>query len=86
MKSAPWSDVVHAAYFKLVDLSARYMYKVTDLKTYTTWGIACAETEVDVLTGNVQLRRVDLLEDTGESLSPNVDIGQVILFSTNKKQ
>lgn len=81
MKDAKWPDVTKAAYNKLIDLSAKYLYKVTDLKTYVTWGISCAEIETDLLTGNIQLRRVDILEDTGESMSPLVDVGQVCDFN-----
>ncbi len=33
--------------------------------------------EVDVLTGELNIRRVDLTEDTGTTVNPAVDIGQV---------
>jgi len=35
------------------------------------------EVELDVLTGEIQLTRTDILFDCGISLSPDVDIGQV---------
>lgn len=39
--------------------------------------VGLTEIELDVLTGNYIVRRVDILQDAGESLNPNVDIGQV---------
>lgn len=36
-----------------------------------------SEVEIDVLTGQHIVLRVDILEDTGVSLSPNIDIGQI---------
>lgn len=44
---------------------------------YTVCGLCLTEVEVDILTGNYLINRLDLLEDTGESLNPNVDIGQI---------
>ncbi|XP_059612857.1 uncharacterized protein LOC132259308 [Phlebotomus argentipes] len=77
MKDASWEQLCAAAYLNGVNLCSAYMYRPGDAKDYHIWGVTCTEMEVDLLTGNVQLRRVDILEDTGESLSPNVDVGQV---------
>ena len=32
---------------------------------------------MDLLTGEKMVKRVDLIEDTGSSISPNVDVGQI---------
>ncbi|XP_053662777.1 xanthine dehydrogenase/oxidase-like [Anopheles marshallii] len=77
LKNAPWEKVTQTCYSRDIDLSVLYQYKKADLKPYSIWGLGCAEIEVDVLTGAVQLTRVDILEDTGESLSPGIDVGQI---------
>jgi xanthine dehydrogenase/oxidase len=77
MKNTKWADVTQACYIKNIDLCSNYMYKVGDVKTYNIWGTSCVEVELDLLTGNLQVVRADILEDTGESLSPGIDIGQV---------
>jgi len=77
MKDAKWADITHAAYEKNTNLSSTYMYLESELKSYSIRGCSAAEIEVDLLTGNILLRRVDILEDTGESMSPLVDVGQV---------
>lgn len=74
---ATWAQIADAANSKGIDLTAKYQCTPNEIKPYIIWGLACAEIEVDILTGNVLLRRVDIMEDTGESMSPNVDIGQV---------
>ena len=45
---------------------------------YTSFGAACSEVEVDLLTGEKTILRSDLYFDCGRSLNPAVDIGQVI--------
>ena len=45
--------------------------------SYQIYAAAVTEVEVDVLTGEKNIRRVDVIEDTGASISPAVDIGQV---------
>lgn len=77
MKDAGWSDITEACYQKEIDLTSKYMFKDTDVNGYDIYGCACTEVEVDILTGKVQLKRVDILEDVGESMSPSVDVGQV---------
>ncbi|XP_065075928.1 xanthine dehydrogenase/oxidase-like [Ochlerotatus camptorhynchus] len=74
---ASWEEVINRAFITNIDLSATYFYEPSDLKAYIIWGLTCAEVEVDVLTGNVQVSRVDILEDVGESMSPGIDIGQI---------
>ncbi|XP_055537446.1 uncharacterized protein LOC129725515 isoform X2 [Wyeomyia smithii] len=74
---APWEQIVAQAFTGNIDLTAIYRQKPTDLEAYTVWGLTCAEVEVDILTGNVQVTRVEILEDVGQSMSPGIDIGQV---------
>lgn len=74
---ATWEELVEIAFSKNMSLSATYFYRAEDMETYFSLACACAEVEVDFLTGNTILKRVDILEDTGESMSPGVDIGQI---------
>lgn len=77
MPNAKWAEVVQACYAKNIELSTLYTYKSTDLKGYVIPGVCCGEIEVDILTGNLLIKRVDILEDTGESMSPGIDVGQI---------
>ncbi|MER7718579.1 xanthine dehydrogenase molybdopterin binding subunit [Streptomyces flaveolus] len=83
-----WDDLVHTAYFQRVQLSAAGFYRTEglhwDAKTfrgspfkYFAHGAAATEVEVDGFTGAYRIRRVDIVHDVGDSLSPMIDIGQV---------
>lgn len=72
-----WKDLVKMAYGTAVDLSSRQSWRTNETQDYDIFGCSACEVELDVLTGNTLLRRVDILEDTGESMSPLVDLGQV---------
>lgn len=45
------------------------------------YGVCALEVEVDILTGNHDISRVDLLGDAGRSLSPKIDVAQVDKFT-----
>ncbi|XP_076397558.1 uncharacterized protein LOC100882814 isoform X3 [Megachile rotundata] len=78
LKNPSWQELVMTAYTKDVDLCARYMYTTKDdIKPYPVYGVTIAEVEIDVLTGQHILRRVDLMEDCGRSMNPELDLGQV---------
>ncbi len=83
-----FAAVVDAAYLQRVPLFASGYYRTPDLHFdkasgkgkpfhYFAYGAAASEVEIDGFTGQYTLRRVDILEDVGESLSPLIDLGQV---------
>ena len=43
---------------------------------YNIWGAVVTEVEMDVLTGERNILRCDLIEDTGATINPEVDIGK----------
>lgn len=75
--TADWPALIETAFEKNIDLVASFQYKSTDLEEYAIFAASCCEVEVDILIGSIQLRRVDIMEDVGESLSPGIDIGQI---------
>ncbi|GAA4998875.1 xanthine dehydrogenase molybdopterin binding subunit [Streptomyces hyderabadensis] len=83
-----WDDLVRTAYFQRVQLSAAGYYRTEGLHwdaqtfrgspfKYFAVGAAATEVEVDGFTGAYRIRRVDIVHDVGDSLSPMIDIGQV---------
>uniref|UniRef100_A0A1B0DQ14 Uncharacterized protein n=1 Tax=Phlebotomus papatasi TaxID=29031 RepID=A0A1B0DQ14_PHLPP len=72
-----WEDVVQAAFLADADLVATHQFTPDQIQSYIIYGVSCAEIEIDVLTGDFQLRRVDIVEDVGQSISPRVDVGQI---------
>ncbi|MFE6838524.1 xanthine dehydrogenase molybdopterin binding subunit [Streptomyces sp. NPDC057705] len=87
-KELAWDELVRTAYFQRVQLSAAGFYRTEGLHwdpkafqgspfKYFSYGAAAAEVEVDGFTGAYRIRRVDIVHDVGDSLSPMIDIGQV---------
>nr|QIJ45704.1 aldehyde oxidase [Glyphodes pyloalis] len=74
-----WENIIEEAFKAGVELQASYMYSTTkeEVQPYDIYGVVAMEVEVDILTGNHDIRRVDLLEDTGRSLSPEIDVAQI---------
>ena len=87
-KEASMKELVHAAYFDRVNLSANGFYKTPDIGYvwgpntgqmffYFTQGVAAAEVEIDTLTGDWTPLRADILMDVGRSINPAIDYGQI---------
>jgi xanthine dehydrogenase large subunit len=83
-----WEDRVRIAYHDRIQLWAAGFYKTEGLHwdvttmqgspfKYFAYGVAAAEVEVDGFTGAYDVRRVDIVHDVGDSLSPLVDLGQI---------
>ena len=76
LTNAQWMKLVTAALQAGVDLSVKSWDH--DLAVSGNgYGAAVAQVELDVLTGEVQILSQDMLYDCGDSLSPEIDIGQV---------
>ncbi len=87
-RSASFAEVAKAAHGSRVGLSATGFYRTPKIHydrrrhrgrpfLYFSQGAAVAEVEVDTLTGEYRVVRVDLLHDCGGSINPALDRGQV---------
>ncbi len=87
-KGLSFAALAKKAYLARVPLFATGYYKTPDIWFdkatgrgkpfhYYAYGAAVSEVEVDGFTGMYSLRRVDILQDVGDPLSPLVDLGQV---------
>lgn len=83
-----WEDLISKAYEQQVQLHAAGFYRIAGLHwdaetmqghpyKYFVHAAALAEVEVDGFTGAYSTRRVDIVYDAGDSLSPIVDLGQI---------
>ncbi|ENN77740.1 hypothetical protein YQE_05810, partial [Dendroctonus ponderosae] len=78
--NASWRELIQKCHQEFINLCATSMCqgaKEEDLQPYNVYGVCASEIELDVLTGQYQITRVDLLEDVGDSMNPGIDIGQV---------
>ncbi|CAI8020059.1 Xanthine dehydrogenase/oxidase [Geodia barretti] len=76
---ATWKELVAACNDQGVNLSVEnFVEEKTDYQySYNAYGVGCTEVEIDVLTGELQILRVDILYDCGDSINPDIDVGQV---------
>ena len=83
-----FEEVTQAAYLAQVSMSAAGYYRTPNIHYdrvagrgkpfhYYAYGAAVVEVEVNGLTGEHRLRRVDIVHDVGASLVPTIDLGQV---------
>lgn len=84
----PFKDLVREAYLNRVSLSEYSHYRIPHLGfdklkgegrafLYFTQGVAASEVEIDRFTGEVKVRRVDILMDLGRPINYGLDMGQV---------
>ncbi|MFG6666336.1 xanthine dehydrogenase molybdopterin binding subunit [Halomonas sp. HNIBRBA4712] len=83
-----WGELVQTAYLNRVSLSEKGFYATPlihyDRATgqgrpfyYYAFGAAVSEVNVDTLSGEYRVERVDVLHDVGDALNPAIDLGQV---------
>ncbi|XP_022343245.2 uncharacterized protein LOC111136587 [Crassostrea virginica] len=74
----PWKDVIYQCFTDNIDLSERYweVPNSPNVFQYNSYGVTLTEVTLDVLTGKHIIDRVDMLFDCGESMNPEIDIGQ----------
>ncbi len=83
-----FAELVAQAYLARIQLSAAGFYKTPKIHWnrdkgegrpfyYFAYGAACSEVSIDTLTGEYVVERTDILHETGRSLNPAIDLGQV---------
>ncbi len=87
-KAIAFAEIVSEAYYKRISLFASGYYRTEGLHwdrvamygnpfKYFAYGASVSEVEIDGFTGAYTLRRVDILHDVGDSISPLIDQGQI---------
>jgi len=87
-QSISFTELAELAWRARISLSATGFYKTPKIHydpvtlsgrpfLYFAYGAAVAEVEIDCLSGEHRVTRVDILYDAGRSLNPAIDIGQI---------
>ena len=87
-RSMTFAELAERAHLHRISLSASGFYRTPKIHwdqrrfhgrpfLYFACGAAVSEVEVDVLTGEHRVLRVDLVHDVGDSLNPAIDRGQI---------
>ncbi len=83
-----FAKLVEQAWMARISLSATGFYRTPKIHynpqtssgrpfLYFAYGAAVSEVEIDCLSGESRITRVDILYDAGQSLNPAIDIGQI---------
>ncbi|MFT6924938.1 MAG: xanthine dehydrogenase large subunit [Psychromonas sp.] len=83
-----FTELINLAYQNRISLSATGFYATPKIYYdrekaeghpffYYAHGVALSEVEIDILTGENTVTRVDILHDVGNSINPALDIGQI---------
>jgi xanthine dehydrogenase large subunit len=83
-----FAELARQAWLARISLSATGFYRTPKIHydpqtssgrpfLYFAYGAAVSEVEIDCLTGESRITRVDILYDAGKSLNPAIDIGQI---------
>ncbi len=83
-----FGKLISSAYFQQISLSATGFYKTPDIHYdkikgrgrpfhYFAFGMAVSEVLLDILTGHHTILKTFILHDVGDSLTEQIDIGQV---------
>ncbi|CAH1786918.1 unnamed protein product [Owenia fusiformis] len=71
-----WKQLIAKAQQEGINLTLQY-WENPQKPTYYSYGATVSEAELDILTGEYIIKRMDLLYDCGQSMNPSVDIGQI---------
>ncbi|XP_039757277.1 xanthine dehydrogenase-like [Pararge aegeria] len=77
MDNPTWVELTQKAMASQVQLKVSSYTTSSDMIKYDICGVALAEVEIDVLTGEFQIKRTDVIVDCGQTINPEVDIGQM---------
>lgn len=87
-KILPFHEIVKEAYLERIQLWDSGFYKTPKIHWdrnmargkpfyYYSYGAAVSEVLIDTLTGEYEIKRVDILHDVGKSLNKTIDMGQI---------
>ncbi|CAF4846895.1 unnamed protein product [Pieris macdunnoughi] len=77
LQNPTWEELIQSAYSQGVNLQANYHVTTADQDPIRSAGVSLTEVELDIITGESLVLRVDLVEDIGTSINPEIDVGQI---------
>lgn len=83
LNNPTWRELIQKSFEMYIDLQAHGFAGQNDQQAYEIYGVTVAEVEIDVLTGETEILRVDVLQDAGQSVNPELDVGQVGFYLTS---